>query len=272
MFYLKHLNLKSKIFILLFFVLFGCSEKKNEEKVVAKVNNSVLTEEELNLFLGNKKNDNKLREEFIRNWIESEILYLEAKEKGIIDSEEYKTYLKISQKELAAGLLTKKFFDEYSENIQESELFRFYNKNRAEFKLNCDHYLISLIKFNEKVEAEKFRLKVDETNWNTLVNKRMNSNNAKLIYYNELIPDYDIFPSIIKNYLDGMNDNEISVVISTSDNAAYIVKLIKKYYKNVIPEFKDIKNIVEKKYIGQRKLEAYKNYIKDLYSKYEIKK
>jgi hypothetical protein len=272
MFYLKHLKRISNIVLILFLFVFGCTEKKSDNKVVAKVNDSELTEEELNLFLGNKKHNNKLREEFIRNWIESEILFLEAKEQGITNSETYKAYLKTSQKELAVGLLTKKFFDDYSQNTQESELLRYYNKNKNEFKLSCDNYLISLLKFDSFYEAESFRLKVDETNWNSLAKEIVRQKKAKQIFDNELVTEYNIFPTIIKNYLDGMNNNEISIVINISNNQAYIAKFIKKYYMNDVPEFKSIKKIVETRYLGQKKELAYKSYISDLYSKYEIKK
>ncbi|HPN36941.1 MAG TPA: peptidylprolyl isomerase [Melioribacteraceae bacterium] len=272
MFYLKHLRLINKLIILFIFVFCGCAEKKTENKVVAQVNDSKLTEEELELFLGNNKNKNNTREEFIRDWIETEVLYLEAKEQGITDLNEYKTYLQNSQKELAVGLLIKRNFENYTENIQESDLIRYYNKNKLDFKLSCDSYLISLIKFNNITEAENFRLKVDETNWKSVVAEKIRLKKATIIVDDKMIEEYNIFPSIIKNYIEGMNENEISVVIKVSGNEAYIAKLYKKYFANDIPEFKDIRNTVEFRYSNERKQLAYKSFLTDLYSKYEITK
>ncbi len=271
MYYLKHLKKIINLFVV-FLLLNACSEKKNDNKVIAKVNNSILTEEMLNLFLGDYKYNNKLKEEFIRRWIETETLFYEAKEKGITETREYNYYIELSNKEIATGLLIKKFFDEYKLNIQESDLNKYYKKNIDEFKINEESFFISLVKFNNVTDAEKFRLIVDNYNWESIVNQYIKEKKAYLIHDKKIIIGYDLYPSIIKNYLDGMQNNEISVVITVTDGSAYLVNLYKVFKPGDIPEFNLIKKDVEKKYINYKKEIAFKAYLNELYSKYEIKK
>lgn len=269
MFYLKHLTKIINLFVVFIF-LSACSEKKNDNKVVAKVNNSILTEEMLNHFLGNYKYNNKLREEFIRRWIETETLYNEAKEKGITETEEYNYNVELAKKEIAKGLLIKKFFEDYKLSIQESDLIKYYNKHLDEFRINEESYLISLLNFSNINDAEKFRLVVDNYNWESLVRQYSKEKKAKIIYDKQIVLGYEIYPNIIKNYIDGMQNNEISVVIKVTDSSAYIVNLFKIYNPSDIPEFNVIKKDVLNRYTNYKKEIAFKEYLNELYSKYEI--
>ena len=61
----------------------SCAEEKTDAKIVARVGSSSLTEEELNAALGSETNANKYREEFIRRWVETELLYREAVNENI---------------------------------------------------------------------------------------------------------------------------------------------------------------------------------------------
>jgi len=80
-------------FVIFLFFMSSCAEKE-EESYIVKVGNSYLTEENISEYLNSKKNVHKFREEFIREWIEKELIYLDAVEKGILNSDEFNDIVK----------------------------------------------------------------------------------------------------------------------------------------------------------------------------------
>ena len=76
---------KNNYFVVIIAILFfaSCSENKKNPKSVVKVNNSVLTEEDLDSALSDKRVSGKYREEYIQSWIETEVLFQKAEEEGI---------------------------------------------------------------------------------------------------------------------------------------------------------------------------------------------
>ena len=104
-----HLNKKIiKLFILGFVItLLTSCEKKVEEKYIVKVGDSYLTEEELHALVSYGSDSSKFKEEFIRQWIEDELLFMAAKEKGIVQTQEFKSLVEKSERKTANTLLIK---------------------------------------------------------------------------------------------------------------------------------------------------------------------
>ena len=93
---------RQKISRILVFTLliafFASCEKKEEEKYIVKVGTSYLTEEEMNDLVLYGSDSSKFKEEFIRKWIEDELLYMAANEKGIIQTKEFNSLIEKSER------------------------------------------------------------------------------------------------------------------------------------------------------------------------------
>ena len=100
---------RQKISRILVFTLliafFASCEKKEEEKYIVKVGTSYLTEEEMNDLVLYGSDSSKFKEEFIRQWIENELLYMAANEKGIIQTKEFNSLIEKSERKTASTLL-----------------------------------------------------------------------------------------------------------------------------------------------------------------------
>lgn len=270
MFFLKHLRLKNSIYFVCL-LLISCSDDNENRKSVAEVNSSKLYEEEINFFLNSSIDSNKNREEYIRNWIETEVLYQEAKNEGILDSLNYKLIIEQTKKELAVAILTKKIIRDFEINTKESALIENYNAYKADYRLDNDAYVISYVVFNDLQTASIFRKRLLDENWDRLV-KDYKSNKAAFNYQAEkFLYKYQVQPSILTKYIQGMLPNEVSIVINANDNMFYIVKLVKKYYKYDIPDYDYIKPLIKRRLLNTQQKIKLKNYISELYSKYDVK-
>ncbi len=102
----------NKIFLfLLAAALIGCGKESRRTDYVARVNNSYLTEQDIEKIISSTPGKNFYRNEIIRNWIDREVLYQKAVDEGITRQEEYKLIIEDSKKELAASMLLEQIYN-----------------------------------------------------------------------------------------------------------------------------------------------------------------
>jgi len=145
--------------------IFGCSEKNTETEAVARVNNSLLFEDELNI-PGDSINYKKFdRNEFIRNWINNELLFQQAVKEGITETDEYKRLVEASNKEIAKTLFVNNFLLSKIDAVSEKELEEYYSEQQAVFQTYIDTYLINQAIFYSEDKAIQFRNTLIESDW-----------------------------------------------------------------------------------------------------------
>lgn len=267
----KHLSLKNNFLLLLIFsaVIFaGCGKEEQKNNVVAKVNDSYLTEEELALIAGSSSN--LFKEELIRHWINRELLYQKAVDEGIVNKDEYNRILEQSKKELAGSLLLKKKYDEYELTVNEQEIEPFYIENIKEFELGFNAFLINKITFNDEQQALKFRNMVIESNWNKALNVYKGdlsvvSGNTGIFLY-----EYEIEPGDFIRIAKEMNPQEVSIVLENPEGNFVLIQVLEKFNAGTIPSYEFIKGRVKKRFLNSKKEEFIKEYIRNLYSQNDI--
>jgi hypothetical protein len=63
---------------------------------------------------------------------------------------------------------------------------------------------------------------------------------------------------------------EISIVIPEKPGYYSVVQLLIKYGKESIPPFETVKSEVEKRFLAEKRQQMVEEYLKDLYTQYEI--
>ncbi|NMB81872.1 MAG: hypothetical protein GYA14_08645, partial [Ignavibacteria bacterium] len=160
----------SPVIVISILTFISCSDENKSSKHLVKVGESVLTEENLKNSLGEFQNQVKFSEEFITDWIEKEVLFKEAKDNGILDSEEFNRILEKSKKELAAALIIRKYLDENKYEPTIDELKNFYDKYKQDFTFVEDNYKINRAYFKNSESAIRFRKLLIESDWKKTLN------------------------------------------------------------------------------------------------------
>ncbi|SNR68527.1 hypothetical protein [Desulfurobacterium atlanticum] len=108
-------------------------------KVLAKVDNVVITSEDLNALLETlppqyDKNDPKIKKELLNYLIEQEILVQEAKKRGIDKDPEVKRQIDNAVKQILATALLNKNISQKEFEVTDKELKGYYEKRKNELK------------------------------------------------------------------------------------------------------------------------------------------
>lgn len=248
----------------------SCSEDKKETNQLVKIGESVLTEEDVNNALGEFRNQSRLREEYINNWIEKELLFKEALKEGLLDSPEYKTLIEKNSREIAASLLISEYLKENSYEPSADELLEFYEKTKDDFLLSDDTYLFNIVDFGNFESAVKFRKILVESDWKKAINQFRGDPVMIKAESDVLMPLHKIGPvakyKIVSNLLPG----EISIILQTEPDKFTVVQLIDKYGKGLIPPYEIIEDQIKDRFLLLKNKEIIREYINKLIEDHDI--
>jgi PPIC-type PPIASE domain len=258
------------VFLIAVIFISGCSKKPERKDYVARVNNSYLTQKELNAMIDTSGHKSDFyKSEIIRNWIDQELLYQQAVDEGIINSEDYKRIIDESKKSLAGAMLLKEVSDKYDLKYNKHDLDKFFEAHKDEFKLLQNAYVMNLVEFNNENDAIKFRSIVLEKSWDKAIQPAEKFSFTK-VQSNTMLREDEIYPAELKNVLGELNPEEISIIISPDSSTYIITQLLDKYPAGTVPPFEFVKDKVESSFIASEKQKIINEYIKRLYTDNDI--
>ncbi len=271
--YVTRSNLKIDylfVICLFSFGVVGCSKEEKSDKYVAKVNKSVLTEDQVRMGLSEEQNKGKYRSEFINSWIQNEILFQEAEKEGITNDKEFYAILERSKKELAAAFLIKKILADNDVDVNDEEVQKYYDESKDNFRLNDDAYRLNIVHFNNFDKAVLFRNKLIETDWVRALNSfqkepAVTGSESSVLRYK-----YQLQPINLLKQLSDMQPNEVSTVIQTGQSDYAVVQLTDKLNKDSIPPLEFVKDEIKNRLLVIKRREFVKNYIDKLVSDHNL--
>ncbi len=266
------MNLRGvKIFYSVFmFTLVSCSEETIDEKFIARVGDNVLTRNELNEMYESEEFANRYKSEIVRQWIEKQVLYQEASESGILETDQYKLLNELNAQQIAAALLLDEFYSENIPVINENNLRNFYEEHKDDFKLSDDLFTYNLAVFNDENAAINFRKQLMDNGWNDPALNDFGESNLLEFEKGKISNRSDITPIQLLRSLDKLLPGEVSIILFTDSDNYIIVQLIDKIEKGRIPEFEVIKKVVEMRYTVIKQRQKYNEFLQELYSKYNV--
>ena len=267
----RSIKIINKYFVILTILVTigGCSKESPKKNYIARVNNNYLTTDEFNSLV-DASNQNFYKNEIIRNWVNKELLYQKALKEGITNDKNFERILADTKKELAVSIFLDKLYAKEKVTPVESEIEEYYNKNKNDFKLFYDAYVVNIINFRNEDNAIKFRGSLLGSNWNKTVNVFKRDSSILDITSNRLYYGYELEPTSLTRIVKELNQDEISIVFSDYKDVYTVVQLVQKIKKGNVPPLGFIKELVKRRLEAQKKEEFLKNYIKELYSNNDI--
>ncbi len=257
------------LLVISLFLFISCS-KKEERKYVAKVGDLVLTQKVLN----EQKSNHKFSEEYIHEWIERRLFYLDAVNSGVTSTDDYKHIIEDAKIEVAKALAIKKIFGKNPVVVTDVKLENYYTENISEFRVWSPFVIYNRATFLEKKNALLFRKIAKRQGWQNATEYITSEKINFSVEENKSEYLYNILPKNLAKWIARISKQNYSGIIKTSDNSFTIVQLVKKYNKDDVPEFEDIKEDIKEKYVSVERNKIYNNYLRELYAKYgsEIKR
>lgn len=250
--------------------LFGCQKEEQQQVIIAKVGNSVLTENQLDSLLSFSENKNKYRDEVIRKWVDSELLFLEAEKEGYTKSKKYTALVNTSNKKLAGSLYLDNMINLNKQQPDENLLLNYYYENKHDFKIQSNAYVFNRAVFNDESKAILYRNTLIESDWDKALNVFAGNESLTSFETNKFQYTFEIDFEKILIILNNLEASEVSIIFETTPREYNIVQLITRYEKGTIPDFTYIKNYVGDQYISTLKAKEYDDLLQGLYSKYDV--
>jgi hypothetical protein len=221
--------------------------------------------------LGDVAGISKYKEEFIRNWIETEILFQISNDNQLLNKENYSKVLESSGRELAASIAINYYLNKHPVNYSEADLIKYFALNKDDYGFSDDVHILNYIAFNNEESAITFRNRAISNGWlnslagiekdSALIENRQNS----VFKLSEIQSKRTI------RVLKKLFRKEISLVVKTELNNFIVVQQIDKIPKNTVPKFNFVKDNVRKSYIVLKQREQIRGYLDSLITQKKVK-
>ena len=260
------------LYLVLLLALLSCgNEKKQKEIIVAEVGDSKLTENQLTQMLEVNYSSIENKEEIIRNWVETELLYQAANENNLLTESDFNEIIEQSEKKLAASYAIAKHLSSSTEKISSTKLANYFKSHKDDYLLPVDSYILNYIRFSDEKDAIKFRSKVLLKDWKLATGEVENNKNVEKKYVAKLVKVTEIQSKKMLRVLKELRIRETSIVIQTELSSFVVVQLIEKLKKNTVPKLKYIQEDVRTIYEAQINKEKVRNYINKLTTQKNVK-
>ncbi|HKB86547.1 MAG TPA: peptidylprolyl isomerase [Ignavibacteriaceae bacterium] len=268
----KLIKIQIKLFLLILtaMIITGCGKESPKKEFIARVNDSYFTRADLSAVTDSGYGRNLYKNEIVRNWIDKELLYQEAKNTGVLKGKEFQRVENESRRQLAVTFLVNKLFEEEQVAIEPSELKDYFEKNKENFKLFHDAFQVNLVQFDDEDKAILFRDEAFEKGWDKAEESFKNDSNIVYKENANLVYDYEIQPADLVRLIRELLPGEISIVINDGMGNYFVVQLLQKYNRGSIPPYEVIDELVHDRYVALKREQFIKKYVRDLYSKNDI--
>jgi len=272
--------MKKTYFLLIFSIWLlsfpGCksSSQVKEGKVLVKVDGEELTEEgikaELSLAYGDSIQPGA-KLEYLNRWIDNQLLYEEAKRKGLEKLPEVQTRVKQAAKDVTVLSLLN---DQIAKNVQISEdvARQYYEQNKDFFKREQEEIRASHILFSSQAQAdsasarlkkgEDFKLLARELSLDSLTR----NTGGDIGYFSLSNTD-----PVVARVVSGLQTGKVSQPFRTA-MGYHILKVTDRKPKGSIRDFEEVKKSLMGQMLQEKRNQAVSSLLEELKAKAKIQK
>ncbi len=263
--------LRNSLFVASFsFLLFiGCNKKTETKKFAARVNDAYLTEKSLSEF-DTLFEHGFSRTELVKKWVEEELLYQEAIKLGLTENNEFNQIINDNRRKLASSMVVSAVSEKKLTKPGDSELREYYDVHKGEFKFENTRFVINLATFATENSAIKFRNKLIESSWEKVIESFTDNKSLIEFQTKKSLSRSEIYPIQLLKLLEMLQPGEVSIVLKENPTKFYVVQLLQVYGKGNQPDFEVVRNEVEERYLANRRVQIYKEFLDELYLSNEI--
>lgn len=246
----------------------GCNTGSEGNEVVARVENSVLTNEELNRRIIWKGLGEEQKRKYVENWINRELLYKEALQQNLNKTPDLELEIEQVKKEFLINRLVDKTFAE-KVKITEREIESYYNKNQHLFKVQEDErwvlHLLTDTRAKAREALQEIKAGKDFQDVVSIYSSGIfKENNGDLGYIKREDVIDEISQTAFSMAKDGVSD------IIRSKYGYHIVKVIDIREKGDIEKLEQVRNEILQRLRISKEKALYYDLLAELQNKYKV--
>jgi len=248
----------------------GCGRHEQTRTPIARLDDETLTLEDIRSRLDTSQEPSQAQlQQFIRRWVRTEVLYREAKRRGLDRTEKIDQQLEDARRELAINaLLDEEIYAQRAEDISQNEVQSYYDAHKDEFDLTNDVALVSYALFKNRDAATEFHNAVLKgRSWNLALRQLGGSiqAHADSLYYTQ----GTLVPIELWRVASNGPVRETSYPISTSQG--YYILFVWKYSRQgQSPDLAYIEPDIRSRLLIEKRQKSYDAFLTLLRSKHSI--
>jgi hypothetical protein len=246
----------------------GCGQEEAEKEFVARVGTSLLTRDDL------ESDSSSLSVGFINEWVTQELLFLEAKRRGLLESDVVQSRLEMVKKRMAIEALLQEALYQDPGRIADEEIRSYFESNQAAFKLREDVALVSFVLFDDRPVANTFRTAtVRGTAWgdavaNALVDTSISRHILQLIE-RKYVTRGTLFPGELWKIARTLKKETVSFVLTT--DAGYHVLFLHDFRpQGELPDFSYVSDEIRERLTIASRQNQYEDLMSDLRTRFPV--
>lgn len=254
----------------------GCERQHEPEEYLARVNNEYLTIDMIQRKFEQIHGVNEaLVREYVNQWLTSEILFQEARRRGLDRDERVLAPLQDVRRHLAINaLLEDEVYAEIFDDISEEEVRGYFETHREEFILNEPLVEISYVLFEQRSAATTFRNAVVQgTTWEVALENILTDPEraAGVIEVGErgYYKERELYPAEIWRAARQLGQGGVSFPVSTS-LGFYIIRHHRTIQGGEPYPLGYVSNEIRERLVIKRRQERYEEFLLELRERYPI--
>lgn len=258
------------LFPVILFTLSGCGKEDSETGYIARVNDARLTASELSAVIDTSAVGKSGREEYIRSWVDQELIFQRAEKSGITGEKEFSLKLGQAKRQMAVSMYLERYYLDSYQEPEEEDLALFYSSMKEAFRLNSNAFLFNRATLSNEDGAVMFRERLFNDSWERVV--KTFPKPASILASQVDVFEYDFETSDFQSrkFLENFSPGEISMIFSVRPGEYTILQLKEKYRRNDVPPLGVITSLVKEMYKDAQKKILLKKLMDELYASGEI--
>ncbi len=254
-------------------LLQACSKQAEQKPFVARVGQSALTEEDLAEAHDSLAQTPDRRREYIAEWVNAELLYQEAKRRGLTDSDRLRRQIEATTRKLVIGaLLEQELYAD--ENVSDDDVVVLYNSGADAFRLREDVANVSYALFGDRDAANGFRGKlVRNTAWTVAVEEVQKDSALKphllLVATRQYFTQSNLYPAELWKLAKNLARDEVSFVVKT-DAGYYVLVAHSMKKQGDLPELEYVRTEIRDIILIEQRRTRYNKLLAELKSKHSV--
>jgi peptidyl-prolyl cis-trans isomerase C len=242
---------------------------------LARVGDATLTQVEVRKqFEGyDSLSETELRQ-FVQRWANEELLYQEARRKGIEDAQEYKEQLDQIKKQIACQQFLERSIYADTSGISDSASQNYFNNHREEFSIREETVKLQIANFATRDRAASFAAYLARgISWDSILTIIKRDSLANRDFLGDITPDYytehTLFPAELWKIAATLGVNDISFPVKLSTGYS-IVLCIDRKLKGDSPTYEVVSNEVKERLSIEKRRNAYTDLLENLHKRYRV--
>ncbi len=257
-----------------FAALFGCRQKENRT-VIARVGRSELTLEDVKSRLDTTQGlTTDQVQRYLARWVSDELLFQEARRRGLDRSDEIDRQMIDVQRQLAVHNYLDRTLQADSTALTDQAMHAYYDQHAPEFVVQEDMVKLNLAAFSSREQASAFAAFVSQgKTWDTVFQSAMRDTgvSSKIIAHSagQMFTAHTLYPSELWRVVGTLNPGDVSFPVKTA-LGYYVLQPVAVMKKGKIADFDLARDDVLQRLLIDQRRKNYDNLIGTLRKRYTV--